>query len=98
MPSFDSNWDKKNDLTTYWYQLHPQYWVFQREMSRQPTRLRGWREAAPPSNPHQQGDTPIKIPPVLYIYLCQIMSEKPLTFLLIFIGLSITHIWNSSSY
>ena len=52
-PSFDSNWDKQNDPTTCWYQLHPQYQVFQQEKClSSPPDCVGREEAAPLSNPH----------------------------------------------
>ena len=77
-PSFDWNWGKQNDPTACWYQLHLRFQVLQQgKCLRYPpervgrvtetTICVGGKGAAPPLNPHQQGDTPFKIPPLLVI-------------------------------
>ena len=58
--SFDCNWDKQNDPTACWHQLHPQHRVLQQGkcLSYPPDCVGGVTEspnyvgAAPPSNPH----------------------------------------------
>ena len=77
-PSFDWNWGKQNDPTACWYQLHLQFQVLQQGkcLSYPPECMGGVTEtticvggegAAPPSNHHQWGDTPFKIPPVFVV-------------------------------
>ena len=62
-PSLDCNWDKPNDSTTCWHQLHPRYRVSQQGkcLSYQPDCVDGVTDtpncvggkgAAPPLNPH----------------------------------------------
>ena len=68
-PSFDWNWGKQNDPTACWHQLHPGFQVLQQGkcFRYQPERVGGvterkrvgGEEAAPPSNTHQWGDTPL---------------------------------------
>ena len=105
-PSFDWNWDKQNDLTACWHQLHPRFRVLQQgkcliyppdcvgRVTKPPNCVGG---CAPFEPPLMEGHVPLKFPS--YSCLGQRAAEKPSTFLAIFMGLSltpITSIWSAS--
>ena len=62
---FDCNWGETNDPTACWHQLHPRYWVLQKEkcLSYQPDYMGRVTDfpncAAPLSSLHQQGNVPL---------------------------------------
>ena len=69
-PSFDWNCGKQNDTTACWHQLHPRFQVLHKGkcLRNPPERVGGVTEtticvseegAAPPSNSHQRGNTPL---------------------------------------
>ena len=85
-PSFDWNWGNQNDPTACWYQQHLRFQVLQQgKCLRYPpermggvtktTICMGGKGAAPPSNPHQQGDSPLENSPCTR-YLGQRVAEK----------------------
>ena len=97
-PSFDCNWGKQNDPTACWYQLHPRYWVSQREKSLSyPPDAWAIRGLCLLQTPIKRVTTPLKFLP--YSIFRAKGGQKTINFLkAIFMGIFqilITNIWSA---